>query len=630
MNLDNETVKYIIKTFVLFPLGISTFLYLIYYYNLKLTKKKLPKWMKQLKRDKIPKKIEHRWELETFTDSTALCNHCNLLIVQGLICSICNRTCHVDHVKEADLLDCKCGSFISHKLQEENNNNNNARWYQKGLLKRGSTWMSKSSAGSKKDKKEDNKSIIENGDDNIVLINELHNEPSEIEEENEIGFEASSSNLNGDIPLKPTSTSSKRLSKKDDEIIKPRKEESVAYPNENVKRELSGVDLDKMNKKKNIVMLRGSSYYSLREDNFNSEQYAFQDSYDDPNSAFAGILRDPKTLNYQHQWVKYKTQTPYFCQVCNKRISNGPLDFDYHCVWCQICVHKKCINKYTLPCYLSIIPEIVLPPHYVSVSNRKKRYRDEVLPKYYVTQLEGTDINTRTPLVCVINPKSGEGATHITREMYSLLNPVQICDITYDNPEEIILSYIKCFPNCRIIACGGDGTVSWINSIFDKFLKDNIVTREEIPPIGVIPLGTGNDLSRVLGWGGGYEGESAIELFKELAFNSEVIEMDRWKVVMGPDSSILSKIKKPNVKTTIMNNYFSIGSDANIAYAFDTTRKEHPSMFKSRIVNKIWYFSLGGVEYAKSIYNAIGQRVYYFFYDGINYKHVDQWHYKYF
>ena len=47
-----------------------------------------------------------------------------------------------------------------------------------------------------------------------------------------------------------------------------------------------------------------------------------------------------------------------------------------------------------------------------------------------------------------------------------------------------------------LVICGGDGTVMWVVTEMSSFNIDHTKV-----PIAIIPLGTGNDFARVLGWG---------------------------------------------------------------------------------------------------------------------------------
>ena len=47
-----------------------------------------------------------------------------------------------------------------------------------------------------------------------------------------------------------------------------------------------------------------------------------------------------------------------------------------------------------------------------------------------------------------------------------------------------------------VVACGGDGTMSWlVNKLFSHIPKLYLLI------FGILPIGTGNDMSRSLGWG---------------------------------------------------------------------------------------------------------------------------------
>lgn len=79
----------------------------------------------------------------------------------------------------------------------------------------------------------------------------------------------------------------------------------------------------------------------------------------------------------------------------------------------------------------------------------------------------------------------------------SVLNPIQIFELTSSGPNAVLnlISKIRTVP-CRILVAGGDGTIGWIlNEISRKGIQ-------LIPEVCILPIGTGNDLSRVLGWGG--------------------------------------------------------------------------------------------------------------------------------
>jgi diacylglycerol kinase (ATP) len=80
---------------------------------------------------------------------------------------------------------------------------------------------------------------------------------------------------------------------------------------------------------------------------------------------------------------------------------------------------------------------------------------------------------------------------------YKYLNPIQIIDLIDEGLSR--LEMFESFENIKILACGGDGTISSIVN----FLRNCKVEAWKLknPPVAILPLGTGNDLSRSLGWG---------------------------------------------------------------------------------------------------------------------------------
>jgi diacylglycerol kinase (ATP) len=193
-----------------------------------------------------------------------------------------------------------------------------------------------------------------------------------------------------------------------------------------------------------------------------------------------------------------------------------------------------------------------------------------------------------TPLLAMINPKSGgQEGERVFSQLLRLLNPVQVVNLEETSPEEA-LQMCQLLPDAcwRVVVCGGDGTIGWVLGAIDRAKLSNP------PAVGVLPLGTGNDLARVLGWGGGYEGEPLTDILTDLE-HAQLTKLDRWNVAIQESGRFGMH---GSLKNFVMNSYMGVGCDAGVALNFHTQRQNNPGLFISRYFNKAWYVGYGAKD----------------------------------
>ncbi|XWS54258.1 hypothetical protein CRYUN_Cryun10bG0075500 [Craigia yunnanensis] len=268
------------------------------------------------------------------------------------------------------------------------------------------------------------------------------------------------------------------------------------------------------------------------------------------------------------------------------------------------------------------------------------------IPTYILndeTKISDVPDAPKFPVLVFINSKSGgQLGGDLLKTYKSILNEHQVFDVGEEAPDKVLHRiYIrleklkqekdefatKIHERLRIIVAGGDGTAGWLLGVVcDLKLPHS-------PAIATVPLGTGNNLPFSFGWGKKNPGtdRNSVLSFLEQVMKAKEMKIDNWHILMrmrapkeGPCDPI-APLELPHSlhafgrvsSTDELNmegyhtfhggfwNYFSMGMDAQVSYAFHSERKLHPEKFKNQLVNQSTYAKL----FAASLFHPSSRNV---------------------
>ncbi|CAI4226451.1 unnamed protein product [Auanema sp. JU1783] len=236
----------------------------------------------------------------------------------------------------------------------------------------------------------------------------------------------------------------------------------------------------------------------------------------------------PENSIMPHQWVEGNLSPSARCAVCEKYCGSATKLQDWRCIWCAQAVHDGCLGQLGRGCNLGAISLSAVPPlslREVSPCGEFKFRADAI----------GGDFGGGSPLLVLVNSKSGDNqGQRMIRKFKRLLNPVQVFDIIATGPE-FSLTLFSSLDSFRVLVCGGDGTVGWVLSTFDR------LDLHRKCQLAVLPLGTGNDLARVLGWGHAFYNVHELPSLLQDFERAPTRMLDRWSVlgIEGPPADII-------------------------------------------------------------------------------------------
>lgn len=239
------------------------------------------------------------------------------------------------------------------------------------------------------------------------------------------------------------------------------------------------------------------------------------------------IIEDEDGVSMPHQWLEGNLPVSAKCVVCDRNCGSVRRLQDWRCLWCKAIVHNSCKEQLGKVCPLGQCRVSIIPPTALNSIDSDGFWNS-------------TSASCSSPLLVLVNSKSGDNqGVKFLRKFKQLLNPAQVFDLMNGGPE-LGLRLFQKFVTFRILVCGGDGSVGWVLSELDK------LHLHKQCQLGVLPLGTGNDLARVLGWGGLCDDDAQLLQILEKLERATTKMLDRWSVMTYevPTSNKLPPIVK--------------------------------------------------------------------------------------
>ncbi|NXL65605.1 DGKD kinase, partial [Chordeiles acutipennis] len=225
------------------------------------------------------------------------------------------------------------------------------------------------------------------------------------------------------------------------------------------------------------------------------------------------IIEDEDGVAMPHQWLEGNLPVSARCAVCDRTCGSVRRLQDWRCLWCKAIVHGTCKELFGKRCPLGQYKVSIIPPTALN-SIDSDGFWKATCPS-----------TCSSPLLAFVNSKSGDNqGVKFLRKFKQFLNPAQVFDLMNGGPH-LGLRLFQKFSTFRILVCGGDGSVGWVLSEIDA------LGLHKQCQLGVLPLGTGNDLARVLGWGSLCDDDTQLLQILEKLERATTKMLDRWSVL---------------------------------------------------------------------------------------------------